>query len=214
MDHRHCIALMPIALLVSTGATALEVNLVGLFPNKALVQIEGGALQTLSVGQRTRDGLALLSVGRDGATFDIQGQRLTLGLGHARMQTNSTDRDSLTVSAGTSGHFVADGQVNGMPTRFVIDTGATFVSLSAAEASRLGLDYRTGRKVIMESANGEVPAYRVKLDTVRLGDIVVHDVDAVVTEGNRLPVALLGMSFLNRVSIKHEGAVMTLTKRY
>jgi aspartyl protease family protein len=66
----------------------------------------------------------------------------------------------------------------------------------------------------MKSANGDVSAYRVKLDVVRVGDIVVHDVDAVVTEGNVLPFALLGMSFLNRTTIKHEGAIMTLTKRY
>lgn len=214
MGRRHCVALLPIALLVSTSAAALEINLVGLFPNKALVQIEGGALQTLSIGQRTRDGIVLLSVERDGAAFDVQGQRLTLALGHARTYANSMASGSVTVSADASGHFVADGQVNGLPIRFVVDTGATYVTLTAAEASRLGLDYRRGGRVTMKSANGDVPAYRVKLDAVRLGDIAVHDVDAVITEGNTIPFALLGMSFLNRMTVKHEGTIMTLTKRY
>ena len=74
--------------------------------------------------------------------------------------------------------------------------------------------YRNGQKAVMETANGDVLAYRVKLDTVCVGDVTVNNVDAVVTEGNGLPVALLGMSFLNRVDIKREGAIMTLTKRY
>jgi aspartyl protease family protein len=214
MDRRHRIALIALGLLVSTRATALDVNVVGLFPNKALIQVEGGALQTLSVGQRTRDGIVLVSVQHDGATFDIQGRRVALGLGPARMQTSATAPDSVLVPADAWGHFVTDGQVNGLPIRFAVDTGATFVTLSASEASRLGLDYRKGRQALMETANGDVSAYRVRLDTVRVGDITVNNVDAVITEGNTLPVALLGMSFLSRMTIKHEGAIMTLTKRY
>src|ERR1700675_3614364 len=88
MDLRHRIASIALGLLVSTGATALDVSVVGLFPNKAVVQIEGGALRTLSVGQKTRDDIILLSVGRDGATFDIQGRRVALALGPARTQTS------------------------------------------------------------------------------------------------------------------------------
>ena len=214
MHRRHRIAWIALGLLVSTGATALDVNVVGLFPNKAVVQIEGGALQTLSVGQKTRDNIILLSVERDGATFDIQGRRVALALGHARTQTNPTTADSVMIPTDARGHFVADGQVNGMPIRFAVDTGATFITLAAREASRLGLDYRNGQKAVMETANGDVLAYRVKLDTVCVGDVTVNNVDAVVTEGNGLPVALLGMSFLNRVDIKREGAIMTLTKRY
>jgi aspartyl protease family protein len=210
----HYIASIALGLLVSSGATALDINVVGLFPNKAVVQIEGGALQTLSVGQKTRHDIMLVSVEREGATFDIHGQRVTLALGHARAQTSRVAPDSVMIPADARGHFVADGQVNGLPIRFSVDTGATFVTLSAAEANRLGLDYRKGLPALMETANGDVPAYRLKLDTVSLGDIAVDEVEAVVTEGNSLPVALLGMSFLNRMTVKHEEAIMTLTKRY
>ena len=209
---RHQIAAIVAGLLVSAGAAALDVNVVGLFPNKAVVQIDGGALQTLSVGQKNRDGIILVSVERDGATFDIQGQRTALGLGHAHMQ--ATVPDSVMVTADGLGHFVTDGQVNGSPMRFAVDTGATFISLPAREASRLGLDYRKGQKAVMETANGDAFAYRVKLDTVRVGEVTVHNVDAVIMEGDSLPVALLGMSFLNRMDIRREGQIMTLTKRY
>ena len=212
MDRRHRVASIIAGLLVSTGALALDVNVVGLFPSKAVVQIDGGALQTLSVGQKTREGIVLLSVEPDGATFDIQGQRMALGLGHARMQSARVATAMATVDE--RGHFVADGQVNGVPIRFTIDTGATFISLPAFEARRLGLDYLNGRKAMMETANGLAAAYRVRLDTVRIGDLTVNNVDAVVMEGDTLPVALLGMSFLNRMDIRREGQIMTLTKRF
>ena len=210
--HRLRIAATVVGLLMSSAAVALDVNVVGLFPNKAVVQIDGGALQTLSVGQKTREGITLVSVERDGATFDIQGQRMALGLGHARMQTTAAVSAMATVDE--RGHFVADGQVNGVPIRFTIDTGATFISLPASEARRIGLDYRNGRRAAMETANGVAAAYRVKLDTVRVGELLVNNVDAVVMEGDSLSVALLGMSFLNRVDIRREGQIMTLTKRF
>ena len=65
----------------------------------------------------------------------------------------------------------------------------------------------------METANGSVFAYRLKLDTVRVGGVAVHNVDAVITEGNSLPIALLGMSFLSRTDIRRDGTNVTLTKR-
>ena len=222
MDIRHRIASIAVGLLISTGATALDVNVVGLFPNKAVVQIDGGALQTLSVGQKTRDNIILLSVDRDGATFDVQGRRVALTIGPARRQTSPAAAAQTSPAAATNyavvptnerGDLVADGEVNGMPVRFVVDTGATFITLPAREASRLGLDYQNGQKLVMETANGNVFAYRLKLDTVRVGGVAVHNVDAVITEGNSLPIALLGMSFLNRTDMKREGTTLTLTQR-
>ena len=206
-------AWLVVGVLVSGGASGLDVNLVGLFPNKAVVQIDGGALQTLSVGQKTRDGIVLVSVDQDRATFDVDGQRVTLALGHARMKASTTTASAM-VTADERGHFLTTGWVNGVPIRFAVDTGATFVSLSASEARRLGLDYGKGNKAMMETANGIAPAYRVKLDTVRVGDVTVNGVEAVVMEGDSPHVALLGMSFLNRMDIRREGEIMTLTKRY
>jgi aspartyl protease family protein len=220
MNRRHCMASIALGLLVSTAAAALDVNVVGLFPNKAVVQIEGGALRTLSVGQKTRDDIILLSVGRDGATFDIQGRRVALALGPARRQASpaaeagpAAEASYAVVPTNERGDMVADGEVNGMPVRFAVDTGATLITLPAREASRLGLDYHNGQKTMMKTANGEVLGYRLKLDTVRVGEVAVHDVDAVIAESNSLSIALLGMSFLNRVDMRREGTILTLTKR-
>ncbi len=220
MNRRHRIASIVLCLLVSTGASALDVSVVGLFPNKAVVQIDGGALRTLSIGQKIRDDIVLLSVERDGATFDIQGRRVALVLGPARTQPSPAAAATYPAAANYAmvptnerGDLVADGEVNGMPVRFALDTGATYITFPAREASRLGLDYHNGQKTMMETANGDVLGYRIKLDIVRVGDIAMHDVDAVILEGNSLSRALLGMSFLNRVDMRRDGTVLTLTKR-
>ena len=97
--------------------------------------------------------------------------------------------------------------------RFLVDTGATSIALPAREAARLGLDYRKGARGVSNTANGPVTVYRVSLDTVRLGGIELHTVEAVVLESG-LDTALLGMTFLNRVEMKREGSTMTLTRRF
>jgi aspartyl protease family protein len=120
---------------------------------------------------------------------------------------------SVTLKADARGHFVADGQVNGGTVRFLVDTGATTIALPAADAKRLGIDYLKGERGMVQTANGTAPAYRVKLDTVRLGDITINGVEGVVLEGG-LQTALLGMSFLNRTEMKRDGETMVLTKRF
>ena len=214
MDRSRRLASIIAGLLVATGAAATDVTLSGLFTNKAVVQIDGGPLRTLSVGQNTPEGVALVSVERDAATFDIDGKRMTLGLGRARMAASAPTVESAVLTADVQGHFTTDGQVNGMPIRFVVDTGATLISLPASEARRLSLDYRKGQKAMMGTANGNTPGYLVKLDTVRIGSVTLHGVDAVVIDGAGLTSPLLGMSFLNRMNMKREGDIMTLTRRY
>ena len=208
------LALILASVLLAAAAGATDVTVSGLFPNKALVQINRGSLQTLSVGQKTPDGVMLVSVDRDSATFDIDGKRVTLGMGTARMGASAPAAESAVLTADVQGHFAADGQINGRAIRFVVDTGATLVSLPAAEARRMSLDYQKGQKALMGTANGTTTGYLVKLDTVSIGGVALHGVDAVVMEGNGLGAPLLGMSFLNRMNLKREGDVMTLTRRY
>ncbi len=218
MDCRHSMASAPfgllLGLLASAGALATDITVVGLFPNKAVVQIDNGTPRTLSVGQGTSEGVTLVVVERDSATFDVRGKRTTLKMGRQHVTQSAASAPSVVLGADPRGHFITDGQVNGLSIRFMIDTGASLVSIPAGEARRLALDYRKGQMAMMNTANGGVPAYRIKLDTVRVGNVTVNSVDAVVMEGNGMPFALLGMSFLNRMDMKREGGTMTLTKRY
>ncbi len=214
MNRIDCVATILAGLLTSATALATDVTVSGLFTNKAVVQIDGGPLQTLSVGQKTKQGVQLVAVDRESATFDIDGQRVTLGLGSARMAATAPVLESVAITADVRGHFTADGQVNGMPVRFMVDTGASLVSLPASEAQRLSLDYKKGQKALMGTANGTVPGYLIKLDTLRVGSVTLHGVDAVVLDGPGFDSPLLGMSALNRLNMKREGDVMTLTRRY
>ena len=111
------------------------------------------------------------------------------------------------------GHYWTQGAVNGASVRFMVDTGATYVAINTDEAKRAGIDYRAGQQVVMNTANGQSFAWFVKLDRVSIGSIVMHGVEASVHERG-LPVALLGMSFVNRLDMRREGGDLLLKKRY
>jgi aspartyl protease family protein len=117
------------------------------------------------------------------------------------------------LTADGSGHFVTTGTINGTTVRFLVDTGATMVSLGVGEARRIGIDTSKGQSALVSTANGQTMAARVKLDTVRVGEIVLNNVDALVHPQD-MPFALLGMSFLNRMEMQRDGQTMILRKRY
>lgn len=112
------------------------------------------------------------------------------------------------------GHFFGSGSINGGAIDFMIDTGASLVSISVADARRMGINYLQGKPAYSMTANGRAAAYIMKFDEVRLGDIVLHNVDGAVIDGAGLPIALLGMSFLNRTDIRRDGNSMSLTQRF
>jgi len=174
--------------------------------------IDGGAPRTLRVG-REMAGVKLISVESESAVVEVAGVRRTLARGQHASAVTSSNRQTVTLSADTRGHFVAMGAVNDRPVQFVVDTGATIVALPAADAVRVGLDYRKGEVGVTRTAGGVVPVYKVRLEKVRLGSIELSGVDGVVIEKG-LEIALLGMSFLSRVDMRHEGQLMTLTRRY
>jgi len=210
---RHFIGLW--LLLVAGSAVAADVALIGVIGRSAAVlALDGGDPKTVKLGQTWR-GITVLEVEHDRATVEIDGTKRVLERGqHVRNAANvASDRGKATLAADTRGHFYADGAVNGVPVRFVVDTGATYVALPLRDAQRMGIDYTSGRRGNMQTANGPAPAYLVKLDTVRLGGIELHNVDGVIMESG-LEQALLGMSFLNRLQMQRDGAVMTLIQRF
>jgi clan AA aspartic protease (TIGR02281 family) len=98
-----------------------------------------------------------------------------------------------------SGHYLVDGTVNGAPTRMLVDTGATFVVLSLEDARAAGIDRaRLSFTERVTTANGEAPVARTTLRELRLGQLSVEQVPAMVVDAP-LHVSLLGMSFLSRL---------------
>jgi aspartyl protease family protein len=201
--------------LVTPPTLAMDVGVVGLFPGKAVIAVNGGAPRTISVGARTPEGIRLIAVDGDAAIVEVDGRRQRLGIGERAFAAPQDDNRPATVTlmADGKGHFVTPGAVNGSSVSFMVDTGATLVSLGRGDATRAGVDYRQGEPGMAMTANGMTRIWRVRLDTVKVGEIVLREVDASVHEHD-LPVVLLGMSFLNRMEMKRDGETMTLRRRF
>jgi aspartyl protease family protein len=199
--------------LVSGGAPAQDVGLAGVMGSRALLMIDGGEPQAVAVGQSLA-GVKVISVHGDQAVVEIGGRKRPLRVGQHAIGTAPADGSGTIVMTGDNqGHFYATGSVNGTAVRFLVDTGATMVSLGAGDARRIGLDFNRGQKGMTQTANGQALVSKVKLDTVRIGDVTLHNVDALIHQ-NEMPVALLGMSFLNRMEMQRDGNTMTLRKRF
>jgi aspartyl protease family protein len=204
-------------ILAAGAAAAADINVVGLTAGKAVVSIDGGKPRTLSVGQVTPEGVKLIAATSESAVFEVNGERRTLAVGQGAAVANTSAArggDTVTLFADSRGHFTTVGVVNGISLRFLVDTGASSVVLSSADARRAGVNYLAGTRGLTQTANGVVPIYAVKLDSLRIGDITLNNVDAAVIEGSGLPIALLGMSFLNRMEMKRDGMTLTLIRRY
>jgi aspartyl protease family protein len=212
-----CFILSWCLLLMSAFAQAdTQVNVVGLFNNKAVLIINNGKPQTLSAGQSSSEGVKLLSADSAKAVLEVEGKRKELGMGQAASVAGSADSapGRVVLYADSAGHYFTEGQVNGATLKFLVDTGATVIAMNSGDAKFAGIDYKKGERVPMQTANGVVNAYHVVINTIKLGGVVMHQVDGVVQEGGSPPMVLLGMSALNRLDMKREGIALTLTKKY
>ena len=202
-------------LLISTAASAQSVALAGMLGSKALLVVNGTAPKTVAPGE-THEGVKVISTRGDLAIVEQDGKRSTLRVGEAPVSMGASKSggkgNRIVLVAGTGGHFLTAGQINGKAVQFMVDTGATSVAMGAQDAERTGINYKAGQPVAMSTANGNVQGFRIKLDSVRVGDVEVFGVDAVVTP-QPMPYMLLGNSFLTRFQMQRENDQMTLTKR-
>lgn len=123
-------------------------------------------------------------------------------------QVLRAQQGELTLLRNRAGHYIADGEINGRPVTFLLDTGATAVALSAALARELGV--KRGAAVTVQTANGAADGFETRLDSVRLGSLEMREVAAIVTAGMDTDTVLLGMSFLKRVEFTQSGERLTL----
>ena len=208
-----------LALVISTHVFAdTQINIVGLFNNKALVMINGSGPHHLQAGQM-KSGVKLISATSDAATLEVEGKRRVLKMGQAAFVAASPSspeavNSPVSLYADQAGHFFGNLTLNGGSFKYIIDSGATNVTLNSDDAKAAKIDYKQGTKVNMATANGVVPAFKVTLNTLKIGTIVLNNVDATVIEGSSPPFILLGMSAQNRLNIKRENSIMTLTKKY
>lgn len=209
--------LLAVALAFAVGAAcAQSVALQGMLGRKALLIVGNTAPKTVAPGE-TWQGVKVLSTSGDEAVVEIDGQRQTLRVGEAPANVGGgaagARGNKIVLSAGTGGHFVTPGSINGRPVQFMVDTGATGVGMSISDAERIGLNYRAGQPIRINTANGVAPGWLVKLGSVRIGDVEVFGVDASVSAA-AMPFVLLGNSFLSRFQMRRDNDQLVLERRY
>jgi aspartyl protease family protein len=208
-------ALLAALFMTAAAAHAESVALAGMLGSKALLVVDGTTPKTVAAGE-TYLGVKVISTTTDEAVVEQSGKRRTLRVGEAPVHMGSSGSgkgNRIVLMAGSGGHFMTAGQINGKTVQFMVDTGATSVAMGVQDAERAGINYKSGQPVMISTANGNAQGYRVKLASVRVGDVEVFDVDAVVTPQG-MPFMLLGNSFLTRFAMTRESDQMTLIKRY
>ena len=209
--------LLPLLLLVAAAsANAQSVTLSGMVGSKALLIVDGGEPKIVAAGESYK-GVKIVSTAGDTAVIEISGKRYNTRIGDSPASVGggggSGSGSKIVMSMGSGGHFMAQGSINGKVTQFMVDTGATAVSLGAAQAKQMGLDYTAGKPVRMNTANGQTMGYLMTLNSVRVGDVEVFNVEAIVAQQS-MPFVLLGNSFLTRFSMRRDSDQMVLERRY
>ena len=208
--------LLGVGVALGTVAGAQSVALSGMLGSKALLIVDGGAPKSVAPGA-AHQGVKVLSTAGDQAVVEIGGKRHTLRVGDAPASVGGKGGggggNKIVLTAASGGHFLTQGSINGRAVQFMVDTGATVVGMGMSEAERVGLNYRAGVPVRMSTANGMTTGWRLKLNSVRIGDVEVYEVDAVVTPES-MPYVLLGNSFLTRFQMRRDNDQMTLERRY
>jgi len=203
--------------LAASGAWGQSVALTGVLGSKALLVIDGSTPKALAVNESHRE-VRLLQISGDTAVVDIKGRRQTVRLGDAPVSVGSRGGTGgaarsgrLVLIADSRGHFIDRGYINGKTMQYMVDTGASTIAIGRADADRMGLPYEQGVPVLMRTANGTAQGWRIKLDSVKLGEMEVYGMDAVVAPQS-MPYVLLGNNLLTQFQMTRRGNEMVLEK--
>ena len=203
-----------LAVVIPCSLAVEKIVIVGLFKDKAIVRLDGKQ-RVLSTGTTSPEGVTLISASSKEAILEINGEQKTYTLG-SHIGSNFKEPDdetTVTIVPDRGGMYNVNGSINGYQVSFVVDTGATFISMNRNYARRMGIDYKLdGDKGVSQTASGLAKIYMVNLKKVRVGNIELNDVAGSVHDSDFPAVILLGNSFLNRVNMSREGRVLLLHK--
>lgn len=188
----------------------------GLFKDKAIVTIDGKQ-RVLKKGKTSPEGALLIESNSKEAIIEVDGQQQTYKLGSQIGGNFSapTEGKKLILAPDSAGMYNVSGSINGSHVSFVVDTGATLVSMNSNVAKKLGIDYKlVGKEGQSYTASGKSKIYIINLKKVKVGDIELRNVKGAVHEGDFPVITLLGMSFLGQLDMKREGRIMELQKKY
>jgi aspartyl protease family protein len=203
-------------LLLLTTALAAEaagVKVIALFSNKALLQVD--EQQKIVKSGETFEGVTLQSASGRGAVVVIDGETMTLSLNQSISGNfKKPDRSRIRIVPDARGMYYVKGKINGVSTIFVVDTGATNVTMSGRKARALNIDFKKGLTGRAQTAAAVVPVWQIRLDTVSIGDIKLNNVTATVIDGDQPGEVLLGNSFLRHTDMQQADSALVILKRY
>ncbi|MDX1696756.1 MAG: TIGR02281 family clan AA aspartic protease [Thiohalobacterales bacterium] len=204
-----------LGLYALASAASPDIRVVGLFSDRAVVVIDGQR-QVLRTGETGPHGVRLISADSEAALLEVDGQRFSASLdGRITKRKHAARKKEVQVYRNPRGLFTTVGSINGLPVPFLVDTGASTVAMNADMARRLGIDFRVeGEPAMVVTASGRVDAWRVTLDSVKVGDLELRGIDAVVIDGAEPATTLLGMSYLGQLEIENDSQFMTLRLKY
>lgn len=209
---RYFLAILFLFLSISVHA-APTLKVIGLFKDKALVTVDGKN-KLIRKGETYKEYLLeYADAKRAVISFNGVSKKYTLGESSGGLQFKKAKSSAFRISANPQGMYFTQGSINNKPMAFIVDTGATMVSMNEDHAKQLGLNAkRDGQAIRIKTASAVVKGYKVKLKTVKVGEIQIRDVDATVLMSKQPDTILLGMSFLKNLRVNHSGSVMTLEK--
>lgn len=192
----------------------LNIVVVGLFSDKAVLKINNEQ-RLLKVGTVSPEGVRLISSTSMSATLEVAGVQKKYFLGsHVGGHYAAAVEQPVVSIWPVNGMYLITGSVNGYSVDFLVDTGASAIALNAATAQRLGVNYLKAPVGMVKTASGIEKAYQVNLDLVQVGEIKLHNVEALVLDGPEPERALLGMTFLGELEMIRTDQRMDLKKKY
>ncbi len=197
---------------IQTASAIEEIVVKGLFKNTAIVTIDGKR-RVLKTGKTSPEGAKLIMANSEKAIIEIDGDRETYKLGrHISTKFKpAPDKASITIAPTKSGMYKVNGSINDFSVKFLVDTGATLIAMSEDHAKRLSIEYKlSGVLGSTSTASGKAKAWYIRLKKVKVGPLLMRDVDAAVIKGDHPTTILLGNSFLNRVQMVRNGQIMEL----
>jgi aspartyl protease family protein len=200
-------------IMVAPLCFGLDVEAKMLAQGSAILMIDGNQ-HMLREGNKSPEGVLLVSADGKQAVIEIEGKRKTISLSRGIVnQFKAADKTEIRIASGQGGHYQTKGLINGMPVDFLVDTGATSIAMNYIEANRLGIDYRAGTPIAVSTANGTITAFLVTLSSVSVGNIVIHQVPAAVSSTDSPSIILLGNSYLSKVDFKIDQGVLVLKEK-
>ena len=202
-----CLLMLPVLPIQAAN----KLQLFGQFGNKAVILINGKR-RVLSVNTTSPEGVKLITVEQDAVVVIDNGKRLRVDF-TTHMSSNFTEKETTEVKiwADNRGSYHTPGAINGQIVNFLVDTGATSIAMNEYVARRLGIDYRyRGTSIRAQTASGITTAFQIQLDSVKVGEITLYNVEAAVLQGGYPAEVLLGMSFLKNVELERSKDFMIL----